>query len=76
MPKLPPVRGETLARVLELEGFVRQRIRRSHLSMTKPGLKRPVVIKLNAELGPDLLLNNLRTANMSRDRFLELLKQV
>ena len=49
----------------------------SHLSMTKPGHKRPVVIitsKKEAEIW--LIRTNLRTARMSRDRYSELLAQV
>ncbi len=77
MPRLQPVRVEILIRVFEADGWARARQRGSHLSMTKPGHKRPVVIitsKKEAETW--LIRTNLRTARMSRDRYFALLEQV
>ena len=44
-----------------------------HLVMTKPGIPRPVVIPMEREVAVFIILNNLRTAGMSRAKFFELL---
>ena len=77
MPRLQPLRVEILIKVFEADGWVRSRQKGSHLSMTKTGHKRPVVIitsKKEAEVW--LIRTNLRTARMSRDRYSEPLAQV
>jgi len=48
-----------------------------HLILTKPGVKRPVVIKRSSrEVPVTHILTNLQTARISRERYFELLKQV
>ncbi len=42
---------------------------------TKAGVIRPVVIPKYAAVPVFIIKNNLRTAGMSRDRYLELLKR-
>ena len=77
MPRLQPLRVGILIKVFEADGWVRSRPQGSHLSMTEPGHKRPVVIltsRKEAEVW--LIRTNLRTARMSRDRYFELLEQV
>jgi predicted RNA binding protein YcfA (HicA-like mRNA interferase family) len=60
-----------------LDGFSVQRQKGDHLILTKPGVKRPVVIKTSPRLVPVThILTNLRTAEISRDRYFELLAQV
>ena len=54
MPRLQPVRVEVLIRVFEADGWARARQRGSHLSMTKPGHKRPVVIIMDLVRGHGL----------------------
>ena len=45
--------------------------------MTKPGAVRPIVIPLaKKQLSRDVLHSNLRTAKISRDRYLALLKKI
>jgi len=76
MPALRPVDWKTLVRVFELDGFAKERIRGSHISMVKPGVLRPVVIPKKKEVLVPVIKNNMRTAGMSRERFFELLGQV
>ena len=45
MPKLVPIHYEKLIKVFKLEGFQIVRKRGDHILMTKPGIKRPLVIK-------------------------------
>ena len=44
--------------------------------MTKLGVARPVVVPKYAEVGCDIILSNLRTADISRERYFELLRAV
>jgi predicted RNA binding protein YcfA (HicA-like mRNA interferase family) len=75
-PKLTSVSWQTLVRIFEADGFKADRTRGSHIVMTKPGILRPVVIPKYDELGPDIILSNLRTAKMSRERYFELLNKL
>jgi len=44
--------------------------------MTKPGMARPVVIKMDKDLGEDLIRSNLRTLGLSRREFESYLAKV
>ena len=76
MPKLAPVDWRTLVRVFEADGFVHERTQGSHMILVKPGIARPVVVPRYAQIRPDIILANLRTAKMSRERYFALLQQV
>jgi len=72
--KITPVHFAKLVRLFEREGFVVKRQRGDHLVLTKPGVRRPVVIKTSPRDVPVThILTNLRTAGIARDRYLELL---
>ena len=72
--KLTPVRYTTLIKVFELDGFEVKRHRGDHITMVKPGIKRPVVIKTSPRRVPIThIRTNMTTANMSRERYFELL---
>ena len=73
MPKLAPTDWATLVRVFEADGFVQERTKGSHICLSKPGIARPIVIPRYAEVGLDIIQNNMRTARMSRERYFELL---
>ncbi|MFI5395312.1 MAG: hypothetical protein ACHQ9S_07240 [Candidatus Binatia bacterium] len=45
----------------------------SHWVGEKPGVTRPVIVPEYDEVGLDIIKANMRTAGMSRERFLELL---
>ncbi len=65
-----------LRKICLLLGCVDARMRGDHLIMTRPGLARPIVIKMARELGDDIILSNLRTLGIERKRFEELLDQI
>ena len=72
--KITPVHYRKLVKVFELEGFTVMRQAGDHLILTKPGIKRPVVIKTSPHAVPVThILTNLRTAQIARERYLELL---
>jgi predicted RNA binding protein YcfA (HicA-like mRNA interferase family) len=72
-----PLASRLLVKVFELEGFTVSRQKGDHLILTKPGVKRPLVIKASPREAPVIhILTNLRTAGISRERYFELLNQV
>jgi predicted RNA binding protein YcfA (HicA-like mRNA interferase family) len=75
MPKLSPVSWKALARVFERYGFKCVREEGDHLIYTKSGIMRPIVIPKYPAVPVFVIKNNLRTAGMSRDEYLKLLKQ-
>jgi len=75
MPAIKPIHFSRFARILEIEGWVHDRTKGDHLIYVKPGVKRPVVIPKWEKVPVFIILNNLRTAGMTRDRYFELLAQ-
>ena len=73
MPKLKPVSYKTRAKVFDAEGFRCVRVEGDHMVFTKPGVMRPVVIPKYASVPVFIIKNNIRTARMSRERYLQLL---
>jgi predicted RNA binding protein YcfA (HicA-like mRNA interferase family) len=63
---------QELRDVCKLAGCVETRTKGDHLVMTKPGLARPVIIKMDKDLGEDLIRSNMRTLNLSRKEFEQL----
>ncbi|MFQ5915936.1 MAG: type II toxin-antitoxin system HicA family toxin [Nitrospinota bacterium] len=75
--KIIPIDYRDLIKVFELDGFRVSRQKGDHISMVKPGVKRPVVIKTSPRKVPVAhIRTNLTTAGMSRDRYFELLDRV
>ncbi len=75
MSKIPPLPWRRLRRVFELDGFVFRKGKGDHWVGEKAGVARPVVIPAYPEVGLDVIRGNMRSAGMSRERFLELLKK-
>jgi len=74
--KIIPIPHQKLIKVFELDGFVLKRQKGDHLILTKPGVKRPLVIKACSHDVPVAhILTNLKTAGMSRERYFKLLNQ-
>ena len=48
----------------------------SHHVLTCPGAKRAVVIPEYDEIDVEIIKNNMRTVNMSREEYFELLKKI
>lgn len=68
---------QKVVKLFESDGWVVTRQKGDHLILTKPGMKRPVVIKTSPhELPVTHVLTNLKTAGISRDRYFELLDQI
>jgi predicted RNA binding protein YcfA (HicA-like mRNA interferase family) len=72
--KITPIPYQTLVKVFELDGFVVKRQKGDHLILTKPGVKRPLVIKTSPrKVAVAHIMTNLNTAEISRERYFELL---
>lgn len=75
--RIVPVRYRTLIRIFERDGFSISRTKGDHIVMTKPGIRRPVVITSSPRMvEPMHILSNMRTAGMSRQRYFQLLDEV
>jgi predicted RNA binding protein YcfA (HicA-like mRNA interferase family) len=59
-----------------MEGFKFVRERGDHMIFSKSGILRPIVVPRYDALPVFIIKNVLRTAQISRDRYLELLNQV
>jgi len=74
--KIVPIHYSLLIKVFELDGFSVRRSKGDHIIMTKPGVKRPLVIKTSPRLAPVThIRTNMSTAGMSRERYFKLLSQ-
>ena len=70
------VSWQELRDVCRLAGCVEVRIKGDHLVMTKQGLIRPVIIKMDRDIGEDIVRSNMRTLGLSRKEFERLLRIV
>jgi len=70
------VTWQELRAVCLLLGCGESRIKGDHLSMSRPGMARPVIIKMDKSLGEDIVRNNMLTLGVSRREFEQLLARV
>ena len=76
MPKISPQPYSKLVKIFELEGWQYLGISGDHILLKKQGFPRRIVIPKKKEVPVFILLNNLRTARISRDRYFVLLSQI
>ncbi len=65
-----------LEKVSLMDGWQFGRQEGSHRSYVKSGVARPIVIPAYRDVPVSIIRNLMRTANMSRERYFELLSQV
>lgn len=70
------VSWQELRDICLLEGCHPDRVRGDHLVMTRAGMARPIIIKMDKQLGEDIVRTNMRTLGLDRKRFEILLSQV
>jgi len=70
------VSWQELRDVAKLAGCVEERIKGDHLIMSRSGMARPLVIKMDKRLGEDIVRSNMRTLGLDRKQFEQLLDQV
>ena len=76
MARITPIPYRKLVRVLEMDGFLLAREEGDHMIFTKQGVKRPVVVPRYNPVPVFIIKNTLRTAQISRERYFELLERV
>lgn len=76
MAKISPTDWKTLVKVFEMYGCQYIRKKGSHHILRYPGAKRAIVIPEYAEIDVDIIKNNMRTVEMTREQYFELLQQV
>jgi len=75
VPQIAPVPYQVLVRIFEKDGFTFSRQSGDHLIYTKVGIKRPLVIPAYKAVPVFIIKNLLRSSDMSRERYFDLLKQ-
>jgi hypothetical protein len=70
------VTWQELRAICLLLGCVESRVKGDHLAMTRPGMARPVIIKMDKNLGEDIIRSNMQTLGVGRKEFEQRLAQV
>jgi predicted RNA binding protein YcfA (HicA-like mRNA interferase family) len=73
MPKLPRVSGREAVHVFQRAGWDVARQRGSHVVLTKSGTIYTLSVPLHPVLGPGLLRDLLRKADLTVEEFIDLL---
>jgi len=74
MPKLPVVSPQKLVKVLEMKGFVLDRIRGSHHVYVHPETKVTVSLPIHRkEIKKGILLDLMKQAGITREELIDLL---
>ena len=76
MLKIQPISAKKLCKVFEKAGFKCVRIEGDHFVYTKEGIMRPVIIPDWQQVPVFIIRNNIRTENISRDEYFQLLKSL
>ena len=76
MPRIFPTDWKTQIKIFEMFGCKYKRKEGSHHVLTYPGAKRAVVIPEYDEIDVEIIKNNMRTINMRREEYFELLKKI
>jgi predicted RNA binding protein YcfA (HicA-like mRNA interferase family) len=74
--RLRTVKFKDAVKAFEKIGFSQARQRGSHVSMTKEGCSRPIVIPKHREIAIGTLSGNFRTAGISANEFIEILDSI
>ena len=75
MPRLTPIHWKILVCIFEKDGFVYSRTHGDHMAYTKNGCIRPIIIPKYKEIDVRIIRDNMRSANMSRDKYFNYLNQ-
>lgn len=76
MPRIAPIHYRKLAKVFDKKGFVYVRTKGDHLVYEKKGTIRPIIIPMYKEIPEFIILRNLKTAGITRQEYLKLLKEI
>jgi len=73
MPRLTPLGSQKLVCVFEQKGYRPGGQNGSLIKLEKPGVARPLIVPRYDDVGPDIILNLMRTAGITREEFFRLL---
>lgn len=76
MPKITPIHWNKLIKVFKSDGWKIDRIKGDHIILNKEGYKRAIVIPRDNDIEVFIILNNLKTANIPRKEYFEILKKI
>jgi len=76
MPRIFPTDWRTQLKIFESHGCKYKRKQGSHQILTCPGAKRAVVVPEYDEIDVEIIKSNMRTVNMSREEYFELLNRI
>jgi len=74
MSRIVPVHWKILECIFLKDGFIFDRQDGSHRIYTKKSIIRPLIIPTYKSIGIDIIKSNLRSAKMTRKRYLKLLE--
>lgn len=75
--RLAPTKWQTQVAVFRAAGFTEVRVANSnHVVMERGDSRRPVTIPKYKEVGLDIIRRNMRTANMTRKEYLDILSRL
>ena len=76
MPAIKPINHKKLVKVFEKFGWTYDRTKGDHEVYIKKGFVRPVVIPKYKNVPVFIIKNNLRTAKISSEKYLETLRKI
>jgi predicted RNA binding protein YcfA (HicA-like mRNA interferase family) len=74
--RITPLHYRKLVKIFELDGWVVDRQKGSHIILKKNGFVRRVVIPCRKSVPVYVIQNDIRTAKLTRERYFELLNKV
>jgi len=74
MSRLTPLPWHKLVCVFQQLGYRQAGQKGSHVKMEKPGVARPLIVPKYDAVGRDIIMTLIKTAGITRDAFLALLK--
>jgi predicted RNA binding protein YcfA (HicA-like mRNA interferase family) len=75
MPRITNLAWEVLECIFMKDGFEFSRQKGDHRAYSKAGIIRPLIIPTYKSVRLDIITSLMRTANMNRERYFELLAQ-
>lgn len=75
MPSIKPIHYRKLVKIFERSGWIYQRTKGDHLIYSKKSFIRPIVIPIYKTIPVFIIKNNLRTAKITSEEYLKLLKE-
>ena len=76
MPRLTPIHYSKFAKFVEYLGCEFKRKSGSHIIYTRNDLDRPVVFPEDKELSFTVIMSNLKTLGISKEKFIEIMARI